>query len=78
MFLCVCKAVRVSEAVDAARAGFDSADSIRRLFSFDDDECCGRCADHIDSVAALISVKMRQSDQVSAPSSTGAGAPVVT
>lgn len=52
MFLCVRKALRVSEAVDAARAGVVTADSIRTHFGFDDDECCGRCAEEIDDLAA--------------------------
>lgn len=48
MFLCMCKEIRVSEAVDAARSGFQSPESIRTHFGFDDDECCGRCAEQID------------------------------
>lgn len=36
MFLCVCKAVRVSEALDAARADVDTPDSIRRLLKAKD------------------------------------------
>ena len=67
MFLCVCKAVRVPEAVDAARAGVDTPDSIRKHFGFDDDECCGRCADRIEDVAALIQVELRKGDRVLAP-----------
>lgn len=62
MFLCVCKAVRVSEAVDAARAGVDTPARIRRHFGFDDDECCGRCAKHIESVAHLLQIKLCQVD----------------
>ena len=60
MFLCICKAVKVSEAVDAARAGVDTPALIRQHFGFDDGECCGRCAEHIDSVAQLVRVKLRQ------------------
>ena len=62
MFLCVCKAVRVSEAVDAARAGIDTPESIRRFFGFDDNECCGRCADHIDSVTALVRIRLQRAE----------------
>ena len=63
MFLCVCKAVRVSEAVEAARSGIDSPESIRNFFGFDDDECCGRCADKIEDVAALVHVELRKADR---------------
>lgn len=72
MFLCICKAVRVSEAVDAARAGFDSPESIKQLFGFDDEDCCGRCAEHIDSVTALVRLELRRREVAAAPSSRGA------
>ena len=62
MFLCVCKAVRVSEAVDAARADVDTPESIRRHFEFDDDECCGRCAEEIDDLAVMVQVELCKSD----------------
>ena len=58
MFLCVCKAVRVSEAVDAARAGFDSPESIKQVFGFDDDDCCGRCAGNIEAIVDLVRVQL--------------------
>ena len=60
MFLCVSKGLRFSEVVDAARAGVDTPDSIRTHFGFDDDECCERCAEHIESVARPLQVKMHQ------------------
>ena len=68
MFLCVCKAVQVSEAVEAARTGVDTADSIRRYFGFDDDECCGRCADDIEAVTQLVHVELKKNKRVAAPS----------
>ena len=61
MFLCVCKAIKVSEAVEAAQSGVVSPESIRRHFGFDDDECCGRCADHIDSISTLVRIKLQTS-----------------
>ena len=64
MFLCVCKAVRVSEAVDAARTGIDSPEAMRSFFGFDDDECCGRCAEDIEDVVALVQVELRKADRV--------------
>ena len=67
MFLCVCKAVRISEAVNAAKAGIDSPESISDFFGFDDDECCGRCATHIESVAARVQVELRKADRVLSP-----------
>lgn len=63
MLLCVCKAIRVSEAVDAASEGVDTPDSIHQYFGFDD-ERCGRCAENIDSVAAVIRIKLKQSERL--------------
>ena len=74
MFLCVCKAVRVSEAVDAARDGIDSPTSMRQYFGFDDDDCCGRCAEEIDQVADLVLVELRKSDGILIRSSVLAAA----
>ena len=60
MFLCICKGVRISDAAYAASAGFDSPESIRQLFGFDDEECCGRCAKHIDAVTALVHLELKK------------------
>lgn len=67
MFLCVCKAVRVSEAVEAAQDGIDTPESIRRHFGFDDDECCGRCADNIDSFVAVVRIQLKRAERAPAP-----------
>ena len=64
MFLCVCKAVRVSEAIDAARCGIDSPELIRQHFGFDDEECCGRCAREIESIAVYVQLELRKGDRV--------------
>ena len=68
MFLCVCKAVRISDAVDAAREGHDTPALIRRHFGFDDDECCGRCAEDIEEVTALVRVEMGKAQALDASS----------
>jgi len=73
MFLCICKAIRISEAVDAARSGVDTPALMRQHFGFDDDECCGRCARHIESVAQLVQVKLRQVDLTNAAATGRAG-----
>lgn len=62
MFLCTCKAVRVSDAVAAARSGFDSPEYMKQVFGLDDDECCGRCATHIDAFVARVRLELRRSD----------------
>ena len=58
MFLCVCKAVRLSDAVDAAKSGFDSPDSMKQFFGLEEDDCCGRCAKHIDSFVARVRLEL--------------------
>ena len=61
MFLCVCKGVRVSEAVDAARSGAKTAESLIERFGFEDDECCGRCARDIDALVSLVTDELEKS-----------------
>ena len=58
MFLCVCKAVRISDGVDAAKSGFNSPDSMKRFFGLEADDCCGRCATHIDSFVARVRLEL--------------------
>lgn len=61
MFLCVCKGVRVSEAVEAARDGATSPEAIIERFGFEDNECCGRCAREIDAIVVLVSDEIEKS-----------------
>ena len=58
MFLCVCKAVRISDAVAAAKSGFNSPDSMKQVFGLEEDDCCGRCATHIDSFVARVRLEL--------------------
>ena len=72
MFLYVCKAVRVSEAVEAAQDGINTPESIRRHFGFDDDECCGRCADNIDSFVAVVRIRLKHVERLQGESARAA------
>ena len=58
MFLCVCKAIRISDGVAAAKAGFDSPDSMKQVFGLEEEGCCGRCAEHIDSFVARVRLEL--------------------
>jgi bacterioferritin-associated ferredoxin len=58
MFLCVCKGIRLSDGVAAAKSGFDSPDSIKRVFGLEGEDCCGRCARHIDSFVARVRLEL--------------------
>ena len=61
MFLCVCKGIRVSEAVDAAKSGAKSPKSLIERFGFEDAECCGRCARDIDDLVVLVTDELEKS-----------------
>ena len=58
MFLCVCKAIRLSDGVAAAKLGFDSPESMKQLFGLEGEDCCGRCAKHIDSFVARVRLEL--------------------
>ena len=58
MFLCVCKAVRISDAVAVAKSGIDSPESMKQYFGLEGDDCCGRCARHIDSFVARVRLEL--------------------
>ena len=58
MFLCVCKSVRLSDGVAAAKSGFDSPDSMKQVFGLEEEDCCGRCARHIDSFVARVRLEL--------------------
>ncbi len=62
MFLCMCKGVRVSDAVALARSGFDSPETMKQVFGLEDDDCCGRCATHIDAFVARVKLEIRRTD----------------
>ena len=61
VYVCVCKAIRLSEAVEAARAeGADPEDLIETL-GFYDDECCGRCAGRISEISVMVRLELNKS-----------------
>ncbi len=58
VYVCVCKAIRLSEAVEAARAeGADPEDLIETL-GFYDEECCGRCARRISEISGMVRLEL--------------------
>jgi bacterioferritin-associated ferredoxin len=57
----MCKGVRVSEAVDAARSGATSPEAMIEHFGFEDAECCGRCARDIESLVLLVTDELQKS-----------------
>ena len=53
MYVCVCKAVRVSDVERVAQAGCTTPDALIATFELDDPMCCGRCIDEIDEIVYL-------------------------
>ena len=76
MFLCVCKGIRVSEAVEAARFGARTPQSLINRFGLEDDECCGRCASDIVRLTDLVNGELARTNterlpvQYNSPGST--------
>ncbi len=67
MFLCVCKGIRVSEAVEAARFGARTPQSLISRFGLEDDECCGRCASDIVRLTNLVNGELSRADAKRVP-----------
>ena len=67
MFLCVCKGIRVSEAVDAVRSGARSPDALISSLGLEDDECCGRCASDIVRLTNLVNGVLARDDAKRSP-----------
>ncbi len=58
MYLCVCKGIRLTEAVETAKDRGCSPDALRETWRFDDSKCCGRCLREIDRISTLVELKL--------------------
>ena len=54
MYVCVCKGVTLSAAVEAAKTRGVSPEALMEAFGFDDSESCGRCAENIGKISVLV------------------------
>ena len=61
VYVCVCKGIRFSEAVETARSKGSSPDQLMNAFGFDDGDCCGRCANHINRLSVNITRELGKS-----------------
>ena len=61
MYVCVCKAIRLSEAVEAAQAGGAAPENLMETFGFEDSDACGRCARRITELSVLVRLEMEKS-----------------
>lgn len=60
MFLCICKGIRISDAVEAARSGNCSIETLVSSYGFDDDTSCGRCARYEQEIVTLIRIELNK------------------
>ena len=57
MYLCVCKGIKVSDAVQLTRMGIDTPEALTDAFGFDDSDSCGRCIKYINELARLVKIE---------------------
>ena len=60
MYLCVCKGIRVSDAVEAAKSGVVSIEALISSYNFDDETSCGRCARYKQEIVTLIRIELNK------------------
>lgn len=58
MYVCICKRVRLSDAVETAKHRGSSPDSLTETWGFDDEDSCGRCLSNIEGIAQLVELKL--------------------
>lgn len=58
MYVCVCKGVRFSEAVEAARSRGAAPAELIEAFGFDDADSCGRCARRIAEISVMVRLEL--------------------
>ncbi len=58
VYVCVCKGVRLAEAVESAKRRGCSPKDLVETWGFDDSDACGRCLSSIDRVSRLVELKL--------------------
>ena len=58
MYVCVCKGVRLSEAVESAKRRGCSPEELTDTWGFDDGDACGRCINNIDRISQMVELKL--------------------
>ena len=58
VYVCVCKGVRLSEAVESAKRRGCSSDALTETFGFDDGDACGRCLNNIERITQMVELKL--------------------
>ena len=58
MYVCVCKGVKLSDAVESAKRHGCSRDALTEAWGFDDGDACGRCLNNIGRIVELVELKL--------------------
>lgn len=58
MYVCVCKGVRLSEAVESAKRRGCSPEELTETWGFDDGDACGRCLSNVQRISHLVELKL--------------------
>ena len=62
MYVCICKGIRFSEMVDAAKSRGTTPEDLMETFGFDDADACGRCASQITELSVMAKSELGKSD----------------
>ena len=58
MYVCVCKGVKLSEAVESAKRRGCSPEELTETWGFDDNDTCGRCLNSVHRISRLVEIKL--------------------
>ena len=58
VYVCVCKGVKLSEAVESAKRRGCSPQELTETWGFDDSDACGRCLKSVDRISRLVEIKL--------------------
>ena len=59
MYVCLCKGIRLSEAVESAKRRGCSPEALNETWGFDDGDACGRCYSHLGRIAQMVEIRLQ-------------------
>jgi bacterioferritin-associated ferredoxin len=60
MYVCLCKGITESDLRRAAPAGETTPETLITVLGLEDEDCCGRCMENIEDLAALVSSRCHE------------------
>ena len=58
VYVCVCKGVRLSEAVESAKRRGCSPEALTETWGFDDGDACGRCLNNVERISEMVELRL--------------------